>query len=253
MPITTECTSYPSDGQRITLYLARPAAPVKATVLMFGAIWSVTKHIESICDQLASEGFAAAAPCLFRGAGIPALDAPPEVLAQTFLDFDDRRCTRDLQALAALAAGGGLGFDAGALVTWGFCLGGRFAHNLAAVTTQVAGVINFYGRVRFARQPNKPFLPIELAPLIRAPYLGHFAQTDALIPLADVEDLRSALAEQRCEHRIHVYPGARHAFFDSTRPADHDSAASALAWRRSLEFIDEVSQRRREAPRIGVA
>lgn len=252
VPFTSQPRSFVVDGESIALYVARPDAqpnsrpdnPVAATVILLGAIWSVTRHIEEICDRLAATGIAAIAPCLFRGRGIPALDADADTLARTFLAFDDRRCTRDLKQLVALAARGELGFDAGVLVPWGFCLGGRFAHYLAAVTTEVAGVINFYGRVRFARQPAKPFLPIELAGLIQVPYLGHFAETDALILAQDVADLRAALAEHGAPHEIHIYPGAQHAFFDSTRPASHHAEASAQAWARSLAFIDDLVNRR---------
>jgi carboxymethylenebutenolidase len=247
LPFTCERRSFAVDGQAIALYVARPAAPVQATVIMLGAIWSVTRHIEEICDRLAQAGIAALAPCLFRGQGIPALDADAATLARTFLAFDDRRCTRDLKVLVALAARGALGFDAGALVPWGFCLGGRFAHYLAAVTTEVAGVVNFYGRVRFERQAIKPFLPIELAGLISVPYLGHFAESDALISAQDVADLKAALADHGAPHEIHIYPGTKHAFFDSTRPADHHAEAAALAWARSLAFVKELASRRQAA------
>ena len=42
-------------------------------------------------------------------------------------------------------------------------------------------------RLRFARQAIKPFLPIELTHLIEVPYLGHFAESDSLIPAEDVD------------------------------------------------------------------
>ena len=244
-----ERRTYRVEDASIPLFVARPAKPVKATVIMLGAIWSVTRHIENLCERLAAAGIAAIAPCLFRGEGIPPLDASPDLLAETFLAFDDRRCTRDLKALVALGDAGGLGFEPGALVPWGFCLGGRFAHNLAAVTTQVAGVVNFYGRVRFARQPIKPFLPIELAGLIQVPYLGHFAETDALIPPADVADLKAALEEHGVPHAIEVYPGTKHSFFDPTRPADHHAEAAAQAWTRSIAFIEAVARDRASAQR----
>ena len=89
------------EGAYIPVYVARPASPPSLTVLMFGAIWSVTPHIEDLCDRLASAGFGAVAPCLFRDSGIPSRAAPPETLAQTFLDFDDVRCLRDLRAAAS--------------------------------------------------------------------------------------------------------------------------------------------------------
>jgi len=238
-PIRTERTTVAFEGARIPVFVARPAAPPRVTVLMLGAIWSVTDHIEDLCVRLAREGFGAIAPCLFRGENIPARNAPPEILRQAFLDFDDRRCVRDLRHVARLARQGRFG-ETGAVVPWGFCLGGRFAHLLPAVCDDVEGAIVFYGRMRFERQPIKPFLPIELAGLIEVPYLGHFAETDELIPLGDVDELRAALEERGVRHAVHVYPGAKHSFFDSTRPADHDPAASSLAWSRSIEFLHTI-------------
>ena len=233
------------EGARIPMFIARPTKSPRVTVVMLGAIWSVTEHIEDLCVKLAGEGFGAVAPCLFRGEGIPARDASPEVLRQTFLDFDDRRCVRDLRAVVRAVGlgriGGEMGGEFGALVPWGFCLGGRFAHLLGALGEHVAGVVNCYGRLRFARQPNKPFLPIELAGLIEVPYLGHFAEFDELIPLADVAELRAALTERSVPHDVHVYEGAKHGFFDITRPADHDARASALAWSRTLEFLHRLA------------
>ncbi|MCC6197936.1 MAG: dienelactone hydrolase family protein [Burkholderiales bacterium] len=241
MTIRTERTHVAYEGARIPVFIARPESPPRTTVLVLGAIWSVTDHIEDLCMRLAREGFGAIAPCLFRGEGIPARDASPEALARVFLDFDDRRCLRDLRQVARLTRAGAFG-QAGAIVPWGFCLGGRFAHLLPAVSDDVAGAVVFYGRMRFARQPAKPFLPIELAGLIEVPYLGHFAQFDELIPLPDVEELRAALAERGVRHAVHVYPGAKHSFFDPSRPADHDAAAAALAWSRSLEFLAGIAE-----------
>ena len=236
---TIERRTLEHEDAQIAVFVARPAALPRVTVVMFGAIWSVTDHIEDLCEQLAHEGFGAIAPCLFRGQGIPPRDAPPEVLRQTFADFDDRRCVRDLRAVVRAASGGELGGAAGMLVTLGFCLGGRFAHLVAAVSEHVAGAVNFYGRLRFPRQPAKPFLPIELTGLIEAPYLGHFAEFDDLLPLADVEELRAALAERGIPHELHVYPGARHGFVDPLRPTEHHPQAAALAWSRTLEFLHQ--------------
>lgn len=224
---------------RIPVFVARPAAPPRVTVVMLGAIWSVTEHIEDLCMRLADAGFGAVAPCLFRADGIPPRDAGPDVLRRTFEDFDDRRCVRDLRAVARAASEGRLGGAAGALVPLGFCLGGRFAHLLGAVSEHVAGVVNFYGRLRFPRQANKPFLPIELTGLIEVPYLGHFAEFDQLIPLEDVAELDAALAERGLPHAVHIYDGAKHSFFDPTRPADHDPQAATLAWSRTLDFLNE--------------
>jgi len=214
------------EGADIPVYVASPAAAPRITVVMFGAIWSVTPHIEDLCNQLADAGFGAIAPCLFRGTGIPARAAPPDVLAQTFLDFDDCRCIRDLRETVHAARRGEFGFEPGGVVPLGFCLGGRFAHYIAALDSECAGVVNFYGRLRFARQDNKPFLPAELTGLIESPYLGHFAEFDQLIPHEDVDELRAALAARNVPNRIEIYAGARHGFVDPERPTEHAPEAA---------------------------
>src|SRR5438477_2808748 len=126
MSIHTERRSIRFEGADIPVYVARPLAPSAAaatkpiTVMMYGAIWSVTPHIEDLCNRLAAAGFGAIAPCLFRGQGIPAREAPPEVLAQTFIDFDDCRCIRDLRAVSHAARRGDFGFAPGGIVPMGF-------------------------------------------------------------------------------------------------------------------------------------
>ena len=230
------------EGAEIPVYVARPASPPRLTVLMFGAIWSVTPHIEDLCNRVAAAGLGAVAPCLFRNTGIPSRAAAAETLADTFLAFDDARCLRDLRATAAAARRGDLGFAPGRLVPLGFCLGGRFAHLLGAIDNQCAGIVNFYGRLRFARQANKPFLPADVTGLIEIPYLGHFAEQDPMIPLADVEELRAALATREVPHRIEIYAGARHGFVDPERPTEHDPVAAARAWNLILEFLEGLSK-----------
>ena len=235
--MTPQRTTLRFEGADIPVYVARPDAPPRLTVLMFGAIWSVTPHIEDLCNRLAAAGYGAIAPCLFRDTGVPSRAAPPEVLAQTFVDFDDCRCIRDLRAVLLAARYGRFGFASGGMVPLGFCLGGRFAHYIAALDRDCAGVVNFYGRLRFARQPSKPFLPAELTGLIEIPYLGHFAEFDSLIPHADVDELRAALASRNVPHQIEIYAGARHGFVDPGRPTEHDPVAAARAWAATLDFL----------------
>ena len=72
---------------------------------------------------------------------------------------------------------------------------------------------------------------------MRCPYLGLFGAEDAIIPLADVAELRSILERVRKPHEIHVYPGAGHAFFNDTRPDAYRPEAAADAWPRALDFL----------------
>ena len=184
------------------------------------------------------------APCLFRGAGIPARDAPPEVLAQTFLDFDDRRCVRDLRAVDARARAGRarLARPAGSC-RWDSASAAVSRTYWRALGEHVAGVVNFYGRLRFARQPTKPFLPIELTGADRGSVprtLRRVRRDDSARRCRRTEALRWPSAASR--HEVHVYGGARHGFVDPERPTEHDPERRRCAWSRTLDFLDDLQR-----------
>jgi carboxymethylenebutenolidase len=67
--------------------------------------------------------------------------------------------------------------------------------------------------------------------------LGLYGGEDALIPPADVEELRARLARSGRPFELQVYPGAGHAFMNEARPAAYRAAAAADAWRRMVAFF----------------
>jgi carboxymethylenebutenolidase len=92
--------------------------------------------------------------------------------------------------------------------------------------------------LRYAeRNERKPASPLDLAPRLACAYLGLFGAEDALIPSADVEELRRLLAAGGKTFEIVSYPGAGHAFFNDTRPDAYRPAAAADAWPRAIEFL----------------
>ena len=236
MTYLTPNVSIPAVGGHMAGYLARPSQPPRATVLMQVELWGVTQHMKEVADRLADAGYAALVIDLFRGANPPVPTDPVETWGATFAGFDDVRATRDCRHALAWLLLGAAGFDAGSVFAWGFCMGGRFAHNLGVCDPRLAGVINFYGRINFPRMENKPFLPIELTRLIECPYLGAFAAVDGLIPPEDVARLRDDLRANP-NAQIDVYEGTEHAFFNDHREAYHPQAAQ-LAWDRVMAFMD---------------
>lgn len=217
-------------------YLARPQAETRATILIQNELWGMTEHMREVADRIAKAGYAALVIDLFRGAAPPVPADPAEKWAATFAAFDDVRATLDCRAAFDWLRTGKGSFQPGAIFAWGFCMGGRFAHNLAAIEPRLAGAINFYGRINFPKAANKPFLPIELTQLITCPYLGAFAPVDPLIPLEDVHKLRGDLVNSP-DAQVDIYEGADHAFFNNHRDTYHPEAAQ-LAWERVLAFVD---------------
>lgn len=236
IPIASEEVRIPLPGG-ITVpgYRATPAAgSITASVLVLSEIWSVNPNIRNICDRLAQAGIIALAPDLYRGRKAPQASDPPEAVAQSFLDYDDAQGIRDGRAFTRWLRAHSPADTP--LFVWGFCMGGRFAHYLGACGEPLAGVVNFYGRLVFERQPNKPFIPMDLAGLIEVPYLGLFAEFDPIVPEVDVEELRRRFVARGHPHKLKVFKGAEHAFFNQTR-ASWNAAAAAEAWDITLRFF----------------
>jgi carboxymethylenebutenolidase len=126
------------------------------------------------------------------------------------------------------------GGGASAIVTVGFCFGGRISFNQASSRQDLAGVVGFYGRVA-EEEPGDPTAPVVQAPTYRCPVLGLFGGADPNITAEHVEAFRRALKDGGIRHEIVTYEGAPHSFFDR-RFADH-AKASQDAWARVLAFI----------------
>ena len=71
---------------------------------------------------------------------------------------------------------------------------------------------------------------------IDAPLLALFGAEDASIPPADVAAIRAGLEEAGSGCVVHVYEGAKHAFFNDRR-ANYHPAAAAEAWTRTLDWF----------------
>jgi carboxymethylenebutenolidase len=78
---------------------------------------------------------------------------------------------------------------------------------------------------------------------IKAPLLAHWATDDAAFPIARVDELEKMLREANVKFEFHRY-NAKHAFANETADSrklpilKYDPEAAALAWRRTMEFLD---------------
>jgi carboxymethylenebutenolidase len=238
MPSRRELTISVEPGVELAAYASQPDRTEGApTVVVLGEIWGVNANIRTICDRLAEAGAIAVAPDQYRGI-TPPRDGDPQPHVMGFFErFDDPQGIRDGRAVLAAVREGAAGPTPERVFVWGFCMGGRFAHYLAAFEPRLAGAINFYGRLSFPRQGLlKPFVPLDVAGLVDCPYLGLFGELDPFIPRSEVEALRGELLRIRVPHHVGIYEGAEHAFFNETRASYHAEAA-ADAWRRVQAFI----------------
>jgi carboxymethylenebutenolidase len=110
--------------------------------------------------------------------------------------------------------------------TVGFCFGGANSWQQSASQPGLAGAIGFYGRPARVRA---------LIPQMKAPLLLLVAGADAATPQAEFHAFDQELTQAGVPHRMVVFEGAPHSFFDRTF-AQHQEA-SARAWREMLDFI----------------
>lgn len=202
-------------------YRARPGGRPLGGLVVVQEIFGVNAHIRALVDGFADAGFDAIAPALFDH-----LETGVELAYDAVGVERGRSLAAELgfeRALSAVASAAAAIASAGRVGVVGYCWGGTVAF-LANARLGFPATSYYGGR-------TVPFLGEPL----RAPLLLHFGAHDPIIPAADVERHRTALAGARVPVSIHVYP-AGHGFNCEQR-ADYDPESAALARERTLEFF----------------
>jgi carboxymethylenebutenolidase len=212
-----------------------PTTEPKGGIVVVQEAFGVNDHIEDICRRFAAEGWLAVAPHLFHRSGDPKLgyvDMAPVMEHMGKVTAEDVMVDIDA-ALAHLAAAGIPLAKTGVV---GFCMGGTVAF-IVTTNRDVGAGVTFYGggvnEGRFGFPSMK-----DAAADLRAAWLGLFGDQDRGIPVADVEELRTAAAASGQTTEIVRYPDAKHGFHCDAR-ADFEPASAADAWTRTLAWFDE--------------
>jgi carboxymethylenebutenolidase len=227
-----------ADGGAMPAYLSRPDDGGKYPgVLLFQEIFGVNRHIRSVADRVAAEGYVVLAPEPFHRSA-PGIE----------LGYDEKGLARGIELMSGLTPAqiendvtaaydalkaredvGGKGIGA-----MGFCFGGHVTYR-AACTLPIAAAASFYGGGVAGTGAPGP-ATVDLTPGIRGRILCLFGENDGYIPLAAVDKIRAALAAAGVRHEVVVYPGVGHGFFCDER-GDYDEKAAADAWRRVKDLF----------------
>ena len=121
-----------------------------------------------------------------------------------------------------------------ALFATGFCFGGRLAFVAGPLGLDLAGAIGFYGWPVGPGRGGVP-APADVAAEITNPILALFGGADQGIKREMVDAFEAALTKAGSDHRIVVYDGAPHSFFD--RKAEEFADTSRAAWDETLSFV----------------
>jgi len=193
----------------VPYYLARPTTPVRAGVVVVHEGNGMSLQLLRVCERLASEGFAAAAPDLFFRTGGPGGRA----------DFREQAGALrpdEVQADLAVAADALRSSGVERIGVTGFCMGGRYTYEAARRGVGYDAAVGFYG-AGIAGELGEP----------RCPTLLFFGGSDPWIPADDI----AAVAAHHAD--TIVYPEAGHGFM---RDGSDDYVADAAgdAWARML-------------------
>jgi carboxymethylenebutenolidase len=224
-------------GDVLRGYAACPAAgaPFPGLVLI-PDVRGLSDHYRDLARRFAGEGFFTLAVDLYSREGTPEFSDMTAVF-KWMRQLPDRRVLADLGAAVAYL-GARPDVRAGALGITGFCMGGQYAFMAACSVPGLAACASWYGMLRYSETDDvKPESPLSMAPRLACPYLGLFGEEDGIIPLRDVDELRSILEREGKTFEIKTYAGAGHAFFNDTRPDAYRPAAAADAWSRCLRFL----------------
>ena len=210
-------------------------------------VFGCDRFASDVAARLAAAGYVAIVPDLYSREGVPgprSTDADPgpawtvDQIRAAAAGLPDRRAVADLEAAAAALAADDV-VDPDRIGAIGFCLGGKLAFLLGCQSRRLAGVVDVYGRIRYADlDANHPVQPLEMALGLECPLLGLFAGDDASIPPEDVDAMRQQLDAFAKPNQIEVVPDVGHGFLNPPRGAFSAPAADE-AWRTIQTFLEE--------------
>lgn len=207
-----------ADGHTLSAYVAGPDNATKGIVVI-QEIFGVNHHMRDMADRFAALGYAVITPALFdrteRGV-VLGYTADDIAKGRDYrMKLTDAQVMADVAAAVSHLAGKKLGIV-------GYCFGGTVAWWGATRTTSFAAASCWYGGGIAGTKDERPNCAVQM----------HFGETDASIPMTDVDAIRAA--QPKVES--YVYAGAGHGFGCNERDSFSKSAYE-LAQTRTADFF----------------
>src|SRR4051812_19383872 len=247
-PVRAEAITTPSDGlttgeAKIKVgdgempgYFARPANGSNPPVVLVAMeIFGLHAYIKDVTRRLAKLGALAVAPDYYfrKNVDLTKISEIPQLLPIVNAK-PDAELLSDLDATVAWAkAQGG---DTTRLGIIGFCRGGRTVWEYAAHSGTLKAGAAFYGPPVDPPNPLWPKSPTQLAPEMKAPVIGLYGGADTGIPVAQVEQLKAALEQNKKTAEFKIYPEAPHGFHADYRGSYRKDAAED-AWKQAQAWF----------------
>jgi carboxymethylenebutenolidase len=216
--------TFPYENGSAQGYLALPAQQTGAAVLVCHAWWGLNDFFKKgVCDRLAEAGFVAFAPDVYNGTIAKTISEAEAARDKLNWGLIQKQFTGAVQYLRTHPAVTG-----DKLGVLGVSLGAAFAFWLAEQYPQnVAATVIFYG------------MGEDTVSATQSAYLGHFAENDDGEDPAYIAQVKEKLEKHGRDVTFYTYPDTGHCFFESDVVAAYDPEAAALAWERTLAFLQE--------------
>lgn len=224
-----------ADGElALTGWLARPAGPARAAIVVFPTIMNSNPAIERRARMLADAGYLAMIAD-FYGEPVDSFESVAP-LADKLRSSAEHFRARLRAALAVLRSHpDAAGLPMGAV---GYCLGGQAVLEIARDGADVEAVVSFHGLL----QTQAPATPGS----IKARILVCHGDADPLAPRDQVMAFWQEMDAAGAHWHFHSYSGVRHGFTDpgsDERDLDavaYDASADRQSWAAMLSLFDEV-------------
>ncbi len=214
------------DGKAVPGYLAEPAQANAPAIVVIQEWWGLNAQIRGVADRLASAGYQALVPDLYRGQSTVEAEEASHLMSA--LDFGDA-ASQDIRGAAQY-----LKTRSSKVGATGFCMGGALTLLSLTQAPEIDAGVVWYGC---------PPLDYVDASKIRVPVQGHFGTQDEFFKIEMIDGLEAKLRDAGVAFDFHRYL-AHHAFANETAvgpgriPAtQYDSAWAQQAWDRSLRFF----------------
>jgi carboxymethylenebutenolidase len=213
------------DGKTASGWLAEAEAP-QGAVVVIQEWWGLNDQIRGVAERLASAGYVALVPDLYRGKSTVEAEEAHHLMEG--LNFGDA-ASQDLRGAVQYlkARGGKVGVT-------GFCMGGALTLLALCHSPEVDAAVAWYGC---------PPLEYIDAGKIKVPLMAHWATQDDFFPIATVDALEAKLHAAEVPFDFHRYL-ARHGFANETAvgpgrlPATQfDPVWAQQAWDRTFSFF----------------
>lgn len=215
--------SFSSNGGTTQGYLATPKVSGPG-VIVIQEWWGLAPHIKTICNRLASEGFAALAPDLYHGKSTTS----PDEAGRLMMALNIGQAAEDLRGAVAFLLSRQLTGGRHRVGVVGFCMGGQLALYAACEQREIGACVDFYG-IHPSVKPN-------LATL-QAPVLGIFGEEDDSVTPAVVRKLEADLKKAGKTTDFTIFPHVGHAFFNDSRPEVYHEESAKKAWQKTCAFL----------------